>query len=154
MAEIVGIMAAVTQLADLASTLLLRVNKLHTKIERLPENIQQTGRSLRQFAALLTSLRLELVEQDGISGVLSEASISQAAELLADCGREIEIVDTLLIRVTPSVDDTKFKHARRVLNGLVKEDEIQSHLQQLGNLLPTLILWCNEQGLRLGWKQL
>ena len=147
MAEL-GIVAAALQIAQLAGTVALKANSIHSKLEHAPRVIKSHLHSVSNFSSMLEALKSALevasIDEPCIRDILSAKSRISITELLHYCNEEANSCNAIL-EPLESRDGHKLKGAWKKLLSIKKGEEIEQRLTKLDSLQSQLSLWYSHQ---------
>jgi hypothetical protein len=149
--EIVGLVAAAAQFADLGAKVLLGLSSLISSLRDVPSRIESAATALKIFVDLSHALRAHLETLP--PPAISEATQTQIKDLFDACGSETCAITNILEEITTKTSDNKLAKTWKRLVGVKREKDILERFERLERHKSSLVLLLEDQVVFFGIQQ-
>lgn len=133
MAEVIGIVAASVQFAELLAKVAVRGAKLVSDLKHAPEEIEKKAQSLTDFQALYDSVRGVLNQHaaslEGVS--IKKEDFDHVLTLIVRADEESASLEALIDRLKPNTTDKRLETWRKAAKTLLNRTDIAVKLDTL-----------------------
>ena len=133
MAEVIGIVAASVQFAELLAKVAVRGAKLLSDLKHAPEEVEKKAKSLTDFQALYDSVRGILDQRtaslEGVS--IKKEDFDHVLTLIVRADKESASLEALIYRLKPNATDKPFDTWRKAVKTLLNRGDVAEKLDTL-----------------------
>lgn len=149
--EIVGLIAATAQFADLGAKALRGLSSLISSLRDVPSRIESAATALKNFVDLSQTLRAHFETLP--AAAVSETTQTQIRDTFNACASETCAITNILEEITTKSSDNKLAMTWKRLVGVKHERDILERCDRLERYKSSLVLLLEDRALFLSIQQ-